>query len=336
MKGAKLVLFITGKCSKSCFYCPISEERRDRDIVFANEVEVDHIQQALTEARLINATGMGITGGEPLIEVERTCQFIQAFKQEFGPKFHVHLYTGLEPVPINAVEQLLEVGLDELRLHRFHLGQDYPRLREVTKGRAQLGVEVPMIPGMINQLKKMFRQLDEIGIDFVNINELEYSEVNAKELKQRGLQLDPDTMTAVKGSEEEAINLLEWATNETQLNVHFCPLSLKDGIQLRNRFRRRAKNVAKPFEQITEEGLLLKGIITPPPNISLIALSKILLNEYQIPLDQFWINESLGRIETSTTIVQRLVNQLKVKKIQVGIAEEYPTINRIQVSYVPL
>ncbi len=336
MKGAKLVLFITGKCSKSCFYCPISEERRDRDIVFANEVEVDHIQQALTEARLINATGMGITGGEPLIEVERTCQFIQAFKQEFGPKFHVHLYTGLEPVPINAVEQLLEVGLDELRLHRFHVGQDYSRLREVTKGRARLGVEVPMIPGMINQLKKMFRQLDEIGIDFVNINELEYSEVNAKELKQRGLQLDPDTMTAVQGSEEEAITLLEWATTETQLNVHFCPLSLKDGIQLRNRFRRRAKNVAKPFEQITEEGLLLKGIITPPPNISLIALSKILLNEYQIPLDQFWINESLGRIETSTTIVHRLVNQLKVKKIQVGIAEEYPTINRIQVSYVPL
>ncbi|MFX1491249.1 MAG: radical SAM protein [Promethearchaeota archaeon] len=336
MKGAKLVLFITGKCSKSCFYCPISEERCDQDVIFANEVEVDHIQQALAEARLINATGMGITGGEPLLEVERTCQFIQAFKQEFGPKFHVHLYTGLEPVPIDTVEQLLEVGLDELRLHRFSVGQDYPRLRKVTKGRARLGVEIPVIPGMLNQLKNMFRQLDEIGIDFVNINELEYSELNREELKKRGLLLDPGTMASVQGSEEEAINLLEWAAIETQLNVHFCPLTLKDGTQLRNRFRRRAKNVAKPFEQITEEGLLLKGIITPPLDISLIAASEILQNEYQIPIEKFWINESRGRIETSTTIVHRLANQLKMKKFQVGIVEEYPIISRFQVSFVPL
>jgi pyruvate formate-lyase activating enzyme-like uncharacterized protein len=336
MKGAKLVLFITGKCSKSCFYCPISEERRDQDVIFANEVEVNDISQILAEAQLIDATGMGITGGEPLLELERTCQFIQAFKQEFGSEFHVHLYTGLEPVPIEAVEKLVEVGLDELRLHRFRVGHDYPRLREVTKGHAQLGVEIPMIPGMLSQLKKMFRQLDKIGIDFVNINELECTSLNAEELHQRGLKLDPDTIASVQGSEEEAITLLEWAVTKTRLNVHYCPLSLKDGTQLRNRFKRRAKNVAKPFEEITEEGLLLKGIIIPPTKISLSVASKILLNEFLIPQDQIWINKPRRQIETSAKIVQRIAKQLKAQRFQVGIAEEYPITSRFQVSYLPL
>lgn len=336
MKGAKLVLFVTGNCSKACFYCPISEERRNYDVIYANEVEVSDLDQALEEARLIDATGMGITGGEPLLEVERTSKFIKAFKRKFGSDFHIHLYTGLEPIPLETIDKLLDAGLDEIRLHRFEVGADYPELRKLTKGRARLGIEIPAIPGMLKQLKRLLREFEEIGIDFVNINELEFTPLNAEELKQHGLYLDSDTIASVRGSENEALKLVEWAAAETELNVHFCPHSLKDGTQLRNRFRRRAKNVAKPFEQITKEGLLRKGIITPPVGVALTKVRNGLRSEYRIPDNKLWINEKQKRIETSTTIIKKLAKSLKARGFQVGIVEEYPIASRFQVSYAPL
>jgi pyruvate formate-lyase activating enzyme-like uncharacterized protein len=336
MKGAKLVLFVTGKCSKDCYYCPISEERSNRDIVFANEVEVQTAKQAIAEAQMINATGMGITGGEPFLELARTLNFIREFKGRFGERFHIHLYTGLEPVPLDAVKQLLDAGLDELRLHRFKIGEDYKELQTLMTGRAQLGIEIPIIPGMFELLKKMFRQLDKIGIDFVNLNEMEFTSSNAHQLRRKGFKLDSDTIASVQNSEEMAIELLEWSAKETSLNIHYCPLSLKDGIQLRNRFIRRAKNVVKPFERISKEGLIVKGTITPLANCNLLDIRELLLNEYLIPPDQIWVNEVKGRIETSSQIARRLANRLKAQGLSIGIVEEYPIATRFQVSYVPL
>jgi pyruvate formate-lyase activating enzyme-like uncharacterized protein len=336
MKGAKLVLFITGKCPKNCFYCPISEERYDQNVTFANEVEVKEIGQAIAEAQLIDATGMGITGGEPFLELERIITYIRAFKQAFGEPFHIHLYTGLEPVPLQAVRQLVTAGLDELRLHRFEVGEDYIELKNIMKGKGKLGLEIPVIPGMLKLLQKLLQQFDALGIDFINLNEMEFADLNAQRLRQRGFKLDANTIAAVQSSEDEALELLEWAAKETSLNIHYCPLALKDGTQLRNRFKRRAKNIAKPFERISQEGLLVKGVIMSKTGMRLIEIQEIVVNEYKIPSDQVWINEKKNRIETSTQIARMIAKRLKAQGFDVGIVEEYPIATRFQVSYSPL
>ena len=336
MKGAKLVLFITGKCAKDCFYCPISEERVNKDGIFANEIKVDDIEQALTEARLIKATGMGITGGEPLLQLNRTIKFIRTFKDAFGEKFHIHLYTGLEPVPIEAVKQLLKAGLDELRLHRFEIGVDYKQLRHLLKGKVRLGIEIPIIPSMMEQLKELFQQAEDFGIDFINLNEMEFTTLNAQQLRERGYELEIDSIASVQKSEDEAIELIEWAAAHTSLNIHFCPLSLKDGTQLRNRFKRRAQSIAKPFERISKEGLLVKAIITTSPDVNLTDLQNVLIEKYRIQADQIRVNETKNRIETSTRLARRLASRLKAQGLTVGIIEEYPIASRFQVSYSPL
>lgn len=165
---------------------------------------------------------------------------------------------------------------------------------------------------------------------------MEYTAINADGLKQHGLLFDPDSIASVQGSEEEAIELLEWAVTETVLNIHYCPLALKDGAQLRNRFLRRAKNVAQPFERISEEGLLVKGVIKPSPGTSLAETVKIVMKISRIPKDDLWVNERRGQVETTTGLVQRYAKQLKAKGFNVGIVEEYPIASRFQVSFTPL
>ena len=34
VKGEKTVLFITGKCSLRCFYCPISDQKKNKDVIY--------------------------------------------------------------------------------------------------------------------------------------------------------------------------------------------------------------------------------------------------------------------------------------------------------------
>ncbi len=336
MRGEKLVLFVTGECAKDCYYCPISEERCNQNVIFANEVEVTAIDEIIAEAQLNRATGMGITGGEPVQKLDRILEFIRVVKSRAGKSFHIHLYTGLEPVPLDAVEKLIDAGLDELRLHRFKIGEDYLELRRLTKGRVKLGLEIPVIPGMRDSLKKLFQQLDKIGIDFVNLNEMEFTSGNAQQLQKRGFKLESGTIASVQDSEAEAIELLEWAVKETSLNIHYCPLSLKDGAQLRNRFKRRARSIVKPFERISKEGLLVKGVITPSEELELTAIQKLLEKEFQVEPKHIWVNEVKGRIETTTTITRRLAKRLKAMGLGVGIVEEYPIDTRFQVSYSPL
>ena len=37
VKGKKLVLYVTGLCHRSCYFCPLSDRRKGKDIIWANE-----------------------------------------------------------------------------------------------------------------------------------------------------------------------------------------------------------------------------------------------------------------------------------------------------------
>lgn len=338
MEGAKLVLFVTGMCDRRCYYCPLSEERRWKDVVYANELLVKKEDDIIKEAKLMDALGAGITGGDPLVRPRRTLRFIKLLKKTFGKEFHIHLYTSGTRVNLSLLRQLEKAGLDELR---FHPAKPYWHVISLaTKTKITVGGEMPAIPGNEKRLMEFAKYLENVGAKFLNLNEFEFSETNAEQLKKRGFRLKEGSLAAVEGSEECAIEILKWAAENSTISVHYCPSRLKDAVQLRNRLLRRARNVAKPYDEISEDGLLIKGVIEPkrPTCTKLIRIRRILIEEFDIPEELVGIDFNKGRVETAWCIVEELATEIKrlIPNIKIGIVEEYPTADRILISYNPL
>ena len=49
IQGRKTVLFITGICSKHCYYCPISDLKYGKDVIYANEWKISSFNQSSSQ-----------------------------------------------------------------------------------------------------------------------------------------------------------------------------------------------------------------------------------------------------------------------------------------------
>lgn len=183
----------------------------------------------------------------------------------------------------------------------------------------------------------MAERLESIGGSFLNLNELEFSDTNAPRLKRRGWGLKAETSNAVLGSEESALRVLE-ACRGFGITVHYCSSSYKDAVQLRRRLLRTARNVAKGYEEVSRDGLLLKGTIIPqnPTPERLLLLMETMRNRFKIPEGLMAIDGEKGRLETTLEIAERLSRLYRRKDLRYALVEEYPTADRLETEVFPL
>ena len=369
--GAKMVLLVTGLCSTRCFYCPLSEKKMGKDVIFANERKIEDEKDDLDiieEAESIEALGTGITGGEPLMVMERVLSYISLLKEHFGKEHHIHLYTAV-PATREQLLHLKETGLDEIR---FHLGFDrwYPwftrgggwdggvcedrddarglenesfyferTLRDSLELGLDTGVEIPLIPGDLHPYLSLICYLDDLGVQFLNLNELEYSPTNYEKLNRRGWQVKSDISSAVKGSETQADEIfqkLEEQERELALAVHFCTVSFKDGVQLRNRLIRQAQKRAGPHEIVTEDGTLVKGILEFPEGSTKTEMANYLgLIQEKLPetAGMLYLNTKKKLLETSFDIIEDIA---KLTPFPCFIVENYPSADGLEVEREPV
>ncbi len=262
VKGEKLVIFITGICPRRCYFCPVSDEKYQKDVVFANERKVKTADDLIMEARVMDAKGAGITGGDPLTRPERTTECIRMLKRTFGKDFHIHLYTSLNLVDEKKLSMLSNVGLDEIRFH-LELDDDrlWGKLQLAGNFRWDVGVEIPLIPGKSKETKKVIDFIsDKVG--FLNLNELEVADNQQSKLLESGFRTKDKDSYAVAGSLELGISLLNYVKEkEYSLPVHLCTAKLKDAVQLGNRLKREAKGMKKSFDIVDKEGMLTRGAL---------------------------------------------------------------------------
>ncbi|MGD0057316.1 MAG: radical SAM protein [Methanomassiliicoccales archaeon] len=323
-KGAKMVLLITGKCETGCFYCPLSVKKKGRETTYADERKVRNDEDILSEARSIDAQGTGMTGGDPITALDRTLKYIALLKSTFGDKHHIHLYTS--SIRLDAYRRLEMAGLDELRIHPpIHLWNklEQTNLREASaRSGMNMGMEIPAIPNCREDLVAVIDYADTIGMDFVNINELEFSETNWRRLRSRGFDVKNEISSAVKGSQELAVNMLNL---NLSIPIHYCSSSFKDSIQLRRRIMRRARNVARHSDVITEDGTFLKGVIETRNSCKVI---DTLLNEFQVPKKLVHFDLEKRRVEVAPWVLEEIAGNLPYDSY---LVEEYPTADRLEV-----
>ncbi|MGZ4941546.1 MAG: radical SAM protein [Halobacteriota archaeon] len=306
--GAAMVLFVTGQCERSCFYCPVSDHRRGADATYANETRVSCDADLLREARSMDALGTGFTGGEPLLRLDRTLHFIRLLKHSLGAEHYIHLYTGLAP-PRRTLQQLVSVGLDEIRLHpplelweAFDRSAYYRALKDAKAAGLQAGVEIPAI----KDVSVILKAIDQCQA-FLNLNELEFSETNYNAMRAEGYTPQMSSHAAA-GSEDIARDIVRAAPR-----AYFCSSISKDRIQLRERLKRKANYLARDFDEITEDGTLVYAIIEPVNDLRFLeGLAK----------ERFIVTDET--VHTSWQTALELIQKHPALKSQTSIVERYP------------
>lgn len=322
-QGAGLVLFVTGKCGRNCFYCPLSEERRGSEAVFADETPVSDIADIIKEAEAIDALGTGITGGEPLYRLDYVIKCIRAIKAARGQDHHIHLYTGLFPGR-EVLQSLKDAGLDEIRFHPPL--DDWPnpqKLKEALSLAKSIGllagVEIPAL----QPAQAIIEAVKETDA-FLNINELEFSETNYSGLSQRGYS-PVELGAAADGSE----NIAKVHFIREDIKVHYCPSNFKDAVQLRERLLRRAKRTARPFDYVSEEGTIIHGVIKGD-----LQAAASILRDLSVPEDMYSCLKD--EIDIAAAILEDITEELKAINCRLCIIERYPIERGLVVERIPL
>ena len=344
--GSKLVLFVTGNCHWQCDYCPLSESRRDIDWMFANERRCETFDEVIEEARAMRATGAGITGGDPLMARERTLEGIARLKAEFGPGFHLHMYTSI-PFRPEWASEFAEAGLDEIRFHLLDLETE--RYRETIAACSEAGiltgVEIPCEPDREGDLLKLLETLRDLEVSFLNLNELEITVGNHHNMELRGFNLSTEITAGAAGSAELAIAMRDRVMAAERgdpdpkdgemreaygYHLKFCTAVYKDAGQMRRRFLRRGEATIAPHEVLTDDGTLLFGAIGASEDTKEAWMSE-LVSVTGLPQRFLLWDEVNKRIEIPLVVAESIAEDVDAP---VSMVEVLPTHERLEVTVV--
>ncbi len=335
--GEKLVLFISGKCSRNCYYCSLSKKRKEVDEIWANERQCFSPSNAIEEARESNARGAGITGGDPLMCLDRTIEYAKALKSAFKD-FHIHIYL---PTTLMNKENLekLKPFVDEVRIHPSFLqtlskeaseiimGEDIKKLElanEIFK-KENLGIEIPIIPEKKDEIIEFVKRVSSL-IGFINMNELELSETNFDIFTEK-YSFNEDTHT-VSNSVPSGLEIMKSLRKiSPSLLIHLCTDFLKSNYQFGNRLK---KHTILPFGFQDEEGMANYFAIYCGSDKEIKETENKLKSEKHA---DFYPDIPKKRIILSEKLANKLI---KNKKYKITKVTEYPTFDKTEVESYPL
>nr|WP_253904910.1 radical SAM protein [Adlercreutzia sp. ZJ473] len=238
--------FISLRCSKSCYFC-FNKAQEGYEHFLA------HRRDVAAELEQLSASGealdfFAVTGGEPCLFPRELVEAVATARRLF-PACHVRLYTSGASMDSALVDELCAAGLDEVRFSvKLEDGPDeYARVLDLVRyavPRLDVLVEMPVIPGSLDEMRRLLRDLDAAGARGVNLLEFCYPLNNAAAYARRGFSLRRPPFELlydywyaggfpVAGSEAEALKLMRFAAKEgLGLGVHYCSFDNKNSGQI--------------------------------------------------------------------------------------------------------
>lgn len=229
--------FVDLRCTRHCYFCFNPNQDRYEYFLSHRRDIVGELEQAAASG--VRFDCLAITGGEPLLHKEQVLAFIVRAK-ELYPGVHVRLYTCGDLLDDACLAALAQAGLDEVRFSikpedvADHDAPVYGRMTAAVALLPDVMVEMPVIPGSLDQMRLMLSRIDAMGVRGINLLEFCFPLCNAEAFRERGFELRKHPFNylydywygggvPVAGSEAEALALMGYAARENlRLGVHYC------------------------------------------------------------------------------------------------------------------
>lgn len=230
-------LFVDLRCTKDCYFC--FNPNQDHYDYF-----LSHRRDIVREIEQASAAGaafacLAVTGGEPLLHKDTVLAFLRRAR-ELYPDIHIRLYTNGDLADDETLRALGEAGLTEIRFSvkpfDFDDGQDFVfgRMGRAVEEIPDVVIEMPVIPGTLEEMKAIIERADAIGVRGMNLLEFGFPLNNAEAFRERGFALRKRPFRylynywygggiPVAGSERECLALMEFASERRlRIGIHYC------------------------------------------------------------------------------------------------------------------
>ena len=161
--------FVTGKCTRDCFFCFNQKPRTDELVVHG--IRLAEPEEAPEIVRRYGLRSVGVSGGEPTLRPERLLRLVRALRT-LPFRVRIDLYTNGDRLSDELLAELKDAGLDALRFNLVAREFDTEPLERAMRYFDETAVEVPVIPERLAEMTDMVLRLDALGVPFLNIHEL--------------------------------------------------------------------------------------------------------------------------------------------------------------------
>ncbi len=241
LQGKGTNAFVTGKCTRDCFFCFNQKPRKDELVVHG--IRLAEPEEAPDVVRRYGLRSVGVSGGEPTLKPERLLRLVRALRT-LPFRVRIDLYTNGDCLSDELLAQLKDAGLDAIRFNLVAREFDTEPLERALRYFDEAAVEVPVIPQRMAEMKAMVLRLDALGVPYLNIHELFACRENSARVAEQGYDSGGEESDAlmwepVAAADEAALTLLHFALeNTTRLSVYYCSCKTQQDISSRGMRRR--------------------------------------------------------------------------------------------------
>jgi pyruvate formate-lyase activating enzyme-like uncharacterized protein len=223
LRGQGSNLVMTLQCNRDCFFCFNPKPRTTGMSVHGRSVR--DLQEGAALLAELGVKSVGISGGEPLLELGKVLALARILRQRFGGSVRVDLYTNGDLLTVPILKRLKAAGVSGLRLNLAAGGYDSAAAALALRVFRDVEVEIPMIPEDKGRVLALLGRLEELGCRHLILHELFASAANVARLESRRAHERKGGLTwsGVAESEEAALEvLLAAARAKMKISVYYC------------------------------------------------------------------------------------------------------------------
>jgi uncharacterized protein len=251
-------LFVNGLCTANCFYCPQDRTVKEERAPFSQEgLNFRSPEEYIDFLRKFGFRGVGFSGGESLLAFKTVTRFIQKIRGAFKNNMYLWLYTNGQMVDSGKLRRLHQLGLNEIRFNISADNYDLGPVALAARIMDTVTVEIPAIPEDFAKVQAKLREMQEIGVQFLNLHQLSTTKYNYKNFLARGYTFLSQPRLPVLESEMTALRILQYALNiRLHLPVHYCSCAYQYRFQTAGMRRRSGLLSIDSGEEITPAGFI--------------------------------------------------------------------------------